>query len=324
VTRLRVIDGSTIRDLAQPADVVRWMREAMVLTSRRDVELPLRRGMALPNGAGAIGIMPGYVGGAIAAAGVKLVGLVPPARRKGGSHLGMMILYDIDGLVPTALLCASTITAIRTAAATAVATDALARPSARVLALLGAGEQAKAHLAAIGVVRSLGEVRVWARDLAKAESFVAQHGADGLRVSASVADAVEGADIICTLTASTTAILPGELVAKGTHVNLVGASSADATETDDDLLLKGRYFVDYRPSAMDQAGELLNAIKRSVVDQSYIIAEIGEVLDGAEGRLSGDDITIYKSLGIAAQDIVMSRHVARLASEQSRGTVVDL
>jgi ornithine cyclodeaminase len=153
--QLRIINGATIRRLAPPEKLIGWMREAMIAVSRREVELPLRRAIVLPGGMGAIGIMPGYVGAEANSAGVKLVSLVPPERRKGSSHLGLMVLYDADGLVPEAILCGGTVTAIRTSAATANATDLLARKDATKLTILGSGEQAAAHIDALRVVRPM-------------------------------------------------------------------------------------------------------------------------------------------------------------------------
>jgi ornithine cyclodeaminase len=318
---LRVIDGDTIRRLAPPADLIGWMREAMIAVSVGGTVMPLRRAMELPEGRGMLGIMPGYVADA-ASAGVKLVSLVPPERRRGSSHLGLMVLYDAEGLVPVALLCGVTVTALRTAAATAVATDALARPEARRLAILGAGEQAEAHLAALACVRPFDEVRVWSRG--GADAFAGRMGEHlaGLRAVPSVEAAVEGADVICTVTASKTAILPGALVPAGCHVNLVGASHASAQETDDALVARSRFFVDYRASALDQAGELLDAIARGVVREDWIAGEIGEVLAGrVPGRESRDQVTVYKSVGVAAQDVVTARRVYERAVAADLGQI---
>jgi ornithine cyclodeaminase len=316
-TDLRVIDAETIKRLAPPVKLIGWMREAMQLVSARDVELPLRRGMALPDGAGAIGMMPGYVGGEIAAAGVKLVSLVPPDRRKGSSHLGLMILYDADGLVPKAILCGSTVTAIRTAAVTAVATDALARADARSLLILGAGEQAEAHIEVLRLVRPFDDIRVWARRPDQAETLAQKMG---VSVARDLSSATRSADVICTTTAAKEPVLFGADVRRGTHVNLVGSSAADAREVDDELVAKSRFVVDYRPSTLDQAGEFLHAINAGVIDENHIVGEIGEVLSGKiAARQSAADITVYKSLGVAAQDIVTAHNVVALALAEDAG-----
>lgn len=316
-TSLRVIDAGTIKRLAPPAKLIGWMRAAMQLVSARDVELPLRRGMVLPGGAGVIGMMPGFVGGEIAAAGVKLVSLVPPDRRKGSSHLGLMILYDADGLLPKAILCGSTVTAIRTAAVTAVATDALARTDARRLLILGAGEQAEAHIDALRLVRPFDDIRIWARRPERAESLAQKMG---VSVASDLSSAARIADVICTTTAAKEPVLFGADVKPGTHVNLVGSSSVDAREADDELVAKSRFIVDYRASTLDQAGEFLHAMKAGVVDENHIVGEIGEVLSGKiAARPSATDITVYKSLGVAAQDIVTAQNVFALALAENAG-----
>ena len=316
---IRIIDGETIRKLAPPEDLIGWMREAMIAVSQREVELPLRRGMPLPDDMGAIGMMPGYVGGNIQAAGVKLVSLVPPQRRKGSSHLGLMVLYDADGLLPQAVMCGATITAIRTAAATANATDLLARRDSSSLAILGSGEQAYAHVDAIRAIRAIDDLRIWGIDESHVSSLAQSKGG---RACSSVREAVAGADIICTVTAAGEPILFGKDLSPGTHVNLVGSSFPDKREADDEVVTRSRFFVDYLPSTLDQAGEFLHARDAGLVTEDHIQGEIGAVASGEiPGRLSEDEITVYKSLGVAAQDIVTARRVYELACAQDLGAL---
>ncbi len=325
-TPLRIIDGATVRRLASPEKLIGWMRPAMIATSRRAVELPLRRGMVLPGGLGVIGMMPGYVGEETASAGVKLVSLVPPERRRGSSHLGLMVLYDADGLVPQAILCGATVTALRTAAVSALATSVLARPEASVLAILGAGEQAAAHIPALMAVRPFKKIVIWARRPEQAEALVATlHAPAEIVIAPSVQQAVASADVICTLTSAREPILQGEWLAPGTHINLVGSSSADAREADDALVQRSRFFVDYIPSTLDQAGEFLHAKNAGIVDDAHIVAELGAVLDGsADGRRNPQEITVYKSLGIAAQDVVTARQVFRAACDENLGVMASV
>jgi ornithine cyclodeaminase/alanine dehydrogenase-like protein (mu-crystallin family) len=322
-TPLRIIDGATVRRLAPPEKLIAWMQHAMVSTSRRAVELPLRRGMVLPGGLGVIGMMPGYVGEDTASAGVKLVSLVPPERRRGSSHLGLMVLYDADGLIPQAIVCGATVTALRTAAVSALATSVLARPEASVLAILGAGEQAAAHIPALMAVRRFKKIVIWARRREQADALAASLQVPAeLVVASSVQEAVAAADVVCTLTSAREPILQGEWLAPGAHINLVGSSSADAREADDAVVQRSRFFVDYIPSTLDQAGELLHAKNAGLVDDSHIVAELGAVLEGtAEGRRNAEEITVYKSLGIAAQDVVTAREVYRAACAANLGVM---
>lgn len=325
-TPLRIIDGATVRRLAPPGKLIDWMRVAMTATSRRAVELPLRRGMVLPGGLGVIGMMPGYVGEETASAGVKLVSLVPPARRRGSSHLGLMVLYDADGLVPEAILCGATVTALRTAAVSALATSVLARPDARVLAILGAGEQAAAHIPALMAVRTFSKIVIWARRPAQAEALAATlHLPADIAVAPSVQQAVASADVVCTVTSAKEPILQGEWLASGTHINLVGSSSTDAREADNALVQRSRFFVDYIPSTLDQAGEFLHAKAAGLVDDMHIVAELGAVLDGAAiGRRDAGEVTVYKSLGIAAQDVVTARQVYQAACAEGSGVTASI
>ncbi|MCE2828335.1 MAG: ornithine cyclodeaminase family protein [Sphingomonadales bacterium] len=213
---------------------------------------------------------------------------------------------------------------MRTSAVTAVATDILARKNARTLAVLGTGEQAEAHVAALRHVRPFDDIRLWDRDVTtpRAIRLAEQTGA---RLHARVEDAIAGADVICTTTSAREPVLPGALLEPGMHVNLVGSSAADSREADDDVVARSRFFIDFRPSTMDQAGELLHAITAGRVTEEHIVGEIGEVLAGScVGRTSAEDITLYKSLGVAAQDIVTARHIFHLAEQKGLGTVATL
>jgi ornithine cyclodeaminase len=320
--QLRIINGATIRRLAPPEKLIGWMREAMIAVSRREVELPLRRAIVLPGGMGAIGIMPGYVGAEANSAGVKLVSLVPPERRKGSSHLGLMVLYDADGLVPEAILCGGTVTAIRTSAATANATDLLARKDATKLPTLGSGEQAAAHIDALRVVRPIDDVRIWGVNQDNAQRLAIEKGG---RSCKTVEEALDGADIVCTVTAASEPILFGRQLADGMHVNLVGSSFPDKREVDDEVVTKSRFFIDYLPSTLDQAGEFLHARETGLVTDNHILGEIGAVATGEiTGRQSDADITVYKSLGVAAQDIMTARRVFELACSAGLGTLANI
>ncbi len=275
-----------------------------------------------------LGIMPGFVADEVNMAGVKLVSLVPPHRRKGSSHLGLMVLYDADGLQPISVMCGSTITAIRTSAVTAVATDILARRNSKTLLILGAGEQAIAHARALRRVREFSEFRVWNRNESTVESFAKfLRDNDGLdfRIYDDIESATYGADVVCTVTGASDPILFGPMIDKGTHVNLVGSSHAGAAEADASLVQKSAFYVDYRPSIFDQAGELLAAIDAGLVGKDHVVAELGEVISGeARGREDEATITVYKSVGVASQDIVAAQRVYDRAIDRKIGTTVEI
>lgn len=326
--KLRCLDAKVIDSLVDQSALIEWMREAMIAVSEDQAILPLRRGMAVSESVGAIGMMPGYLASE-RSAGVKLVSLVPPEARKGSSHLGLMVLYDEEGLMPIALLDGAHITAIRTAAASAAATNELARQGASSLAILGAGEQAKSHILAINEIRDLQLIRVWNRPSGRDNllRLVEECRAMGLPVepAETVREATLGSDIVCTTTSAPEPILFGDDVSEGAHVNLVGSSHAGAREVSSDLLVKSKIFIDFEASARDQAGELLKAIEDGDLAWSDVRGEIGEVMSGGlKGRSDETEITLYKSLGIAAQDIITARRIFERANKTATGKVVEL
>jgi ornithine cyclodeaminase len=324
--KLRFLSGADLRRILTYSACIDVVRAAMIETSRRNVELPLRHGMKLPNGKGMFGMMYGWLGNP-ESFGIKLVSLFPGNAASGhSSHLGLMVLYEPVHGAPVAILDGGVLTAIRTAAASAVATDALARPDASKLAMLGTGEQAESHLHAMVAVRPIRKVTVWGRTPEHVRAFVDQHALPAVEMVAadSVDQAVDDADIVCTTTSAPTPILYGRQLRNGSHVNLVGSSVPDRMEADTYLVLKSRFFIDYRDSTLAQAGEFLKAKAEGVVGDSHIAAEIGQVLAGdARGRNSDNEITVYKSLGIAAQDLAAACYAWQQAELRELGTVVE-
>jgi ornithine cyclodeaminase len=251
--------------------------------------------------------MPGAMG-AHGPFGAKLISVFPENFARGQqSHQGLVILFDPGSGAPVCVVHAGEITAIRTAAASAVATDALARTDARRLALLGYGEQAATHARAIGKVRELESIVVWGRSRERARAFAERiHAELAVRVAIAegVQEAVAEADIICTVTAAAEPILKGEWVRPGTHLNLVGSGYAGPAEVDNELVVRSRFIADSREGVLEQGAEFLRAKAAGLVDDEHIVAEIGQVLAGEiAGRRSEDEITVYKSLGHVVQDL---------------------
>jgi ornithine cyclodeaminase len=309
------------------SECIDLMHPTMVAVSEGRVVLPLRSVMMMPGDLGMLGNMPGYLAEP-ECFGVKLVSLIPrnkPPRYS--SHLGLVLLFEVEHGQPVALLDAAEITAIRTAAASALATRLLARPDAGSLAILGAGEQARSHLAAMCVVRKLHRIRVWARDRAKAAAFAEaeseKHGVS-IEVADTPRDAVTRADIICTVTKAREPILLGEWIEPGAHLNVVGSSIASAAEIDTPAVVKSRFFVDYRSSTITEGGEYLRALRVGAITPEHIQAEIGEVANGSKpGRASPQEITLYKSLGIAPQDLAAAHFVLQKARARGVGQVIE-
>jgi ornithine cyclodeaminase/alanine dehydrogenase-like protein (mu-crystallin family) len=325
---LRVISSRQIRELLPFGECVEAVERAMRGVSAGNVVMPLRQFMPLPSGEGRLAWMPGYLGDP-ECFGIKLLSLFPGNPRVGlSSHVGLYVLYEATHGCPLAILEASALTAIRTAAASVVATRALARPDSRTLAVIGTGEEARSHLDAFQAVQPFERVLVWGRNPAATRElaeYALGAGCARVEMAPSVAAAAAEADVICTVTGAQEPLLFGSDVRKGTHLCLVGASVPSSREVDDDLVAMSRYFVDYRGSAMVQAGELLDAIKAGRVTEAHILGEIGDVLSGAvAGRRSADEVTVYKSLGVAAQDLAGALVVYRHALERELGTVAEL
>jgi ornithine cyclodeaminase/alanine dehydrogenase-like protein (mu-crystallin family) len=282
------------------------VRQAMIALSKGETRQLLRSILPLSDGR-LFGIMPGAMG-AHAPFGAKLISVFQENFARGmPSHQGLVILFDPDTGAPVCVVDAGEITAIRTAAASAVATDALARKDARRLVLLGYGEQAATHARAISKIRVLESVTVWGRSMERAQAFARRMQAElaiPIAAAPSARQAVAEADIICTLTAATEPILKGEWVRPGTHLNLVGSGHAGPTEVDNDLVVRSRFIADSREGVLQQGAEFLRAKADGLVGDEHIVAEIGQVLSGAvAGRRSAEEITVYKSLGHVVQDL---------------------
>ncbi len=321
-----ILSNRDVEELLSMDEAIDVVHDAMIEVSRGETNLPLRS--IMPVGEGTfMGMMPGAMQKP-PCFGLKLVSLFPENPKFGiSSHQGAMILFEAKHGAAIAMLNADRLTAIRTAAASAVATRALARENATRLAIIGYGEQAEFHLEAMLCVRPVDTVVVAGRNLAKAQAFAAKAAErlPDIEISAvgSIREAVESADIVCTVTATDEPILKGVWIAPGTHLNVVGSSIPSKREIDTDMVAKSSLFVDYRPSTMAQAGEFMQAMEEGKVSADHIRAEIGAVLAGDEaGRQSGDEITLYRSLGVAAQDLACTHFVLEQAKKHNRGTPV--
>ena len=303
---MRMIDREEVARRLTYDVCIPIVREAMIAFSRGETRQLLRSIIPLANGR-AFGVMPGALGEA-APFGAKLISVYPENFAKGvQSHQGLVILFDPDSGEPVCVVHAGEITAIRTAAASAVATDVLARPNARQLAILGYGEQAQTHARAMTQVRAISDIRVWGRSAERAKAFAARMGAE-LRLpviaAPDVATAVADADIICTLTAAREPILTSAMVSDGTHINLVGSSAPGPVEIDDDLVARARFIADSREGVLAQGAEFLSAKAAGRIADDHGVAEIGQVLAGdLVGRRTAGEVTIYKSLGHVVQDL---------------------
>ncbi len=325
---MKVFTDADVARLLPMADAIEVVARAMRTVSAGGAEQPLRH--LVPAGDGnAMGVMSGSLSDP-ACFGVKLVSLFPGNPARGlSSHRGAVVLFESETGGAAAMMDAARLTAVRTAAASAVATRALAPEGASTMALIGCGEQAEFHLEAINTVRPLSQVRVTGRSLDSAKAFAARlsdrYRALTIAPSEDAESAVRDADIVCTVTSSATPVLSGAWLRPGQHLNLVGASIPVKREVDDAVVLRSSLWVDYRPSALAQAGELVDMIAAGRIDESAVIGEIGEVLSGsARARRGSDEITLYRSLGVIAQDLAAARHVLEASERTDTGQRVAL
>lgn len=303
---MRFIDRDEVREKLTYELCIPIVRDAMIAFSKGETKQTLREIIPLSEGR-LFGIMPGALG-AHGVFGAKLISAFHDNFAKGvQSHQGLVVLFDPETGAPVCALHAGELTAIRTAAASAVATDALARKDARRMAILGYGEQAETHARAISKVRTIEHIAVWGRSRGRADAFAARMSVE-LGVAVAAADeaeaAVAEADIVCTVTAASEPVLQGAWLKPGTHVNVVGSSYAGPVEVDNALVAMSRFFVDSRAGVLAQGAEFLRAKAAGLISDDHIRGEIGQVLAGdVVGRQSADDITIYKSLGHIVQDL---------------------
>lgn len=323
-----VLSREDIAALLPPEIAIDVVAKAMAATSRGEAELPLRSIMDA-GGDNKMGIMPGMMRNP-PCHGIKLVSLFPGNRAAGySSHQGAMVLFEPDHGQAVAIMDSGPLTALRTAAASAVATRLLARREASVLAIVGAGEQARHHLDALMAIREIRELRIASRTgtsaAALAEHARGQYPHLVVGSGTDVRSAVRHADIVCTVTSAATAVVKGAWIAKGTHLNVVGASVPSKREIDDELVLGAHVFADSRRSVFAQAGEIVDLINAGAIGEDHVRAEIGEVLNGtAEGRPDEQAITLYRSLGIAAQDLACGYYCWKAAKRAGRGVEAPL
>lgn len=321
-----VLSSDHIEALLSITDVIEIVDKTMQTVSSGGAELPLRSAIPV-GGQNKMGVMPGALSDPNCF-GVKLVSLFPNNAEQGlSSHLGAIVLFDAATGQASAMMDAGLITAMRTAAASAVATRALARPDASALTIVGYGEQAEHHLDAISAVRDIKTVHVVGRSATKAEAFCeaaqTRHPKIRFNSGTDVRAAVADADIVCTVTSSPTPILQHAWLPQGCHVNIVGSSIPSMREVDDDLVLKTSIWVDYLPSTLAQAGEIVDLIAAQQFDATQLKGEIGLVLNGdAVGRTSTGEQTVYRSLGVAAQDLATAQAVFQAADKQGVGQSV--
>jgi alanine dehydrogenase len=269
--------------------------------------------MWLPGKVGLLGMMPGH-SEALGVMGIKVISVFHANRNSGlPSHQGVVILFDAKHGQPLMIFDAAEITAIRTAAASAVATRLLSRESSKLLAIIGSGEQAERHIESISLVRKLKQVNIWSRNedhSAELAEKISNRFSFAVSIEKTPQDAARNADIICTVTSSQRPVINGNWISNGTHINAVGSSTAVSRELDTLTIVRSVLFTDCYESLFNEAGDFLIPKQEGAVTDNHVRGELGEVLLGKKnGRQSDEEITVFKSLGIAAEDIFSAWHI---------------
>jgi len=302
-----------IRALLPMNECIDVMEETFRSLARGDLLQPLRSLMRLPDKSGLLGMMPGHAEN-IGVMGIKVISVFPRNSEAGyPSHQGVVILFDGKHGQPLLMLDAFEVTAIRTAAASAVATRILARENSEVVAIIGSGEQAERHIESMLLARKINQINVWSRTERNARALlekVAERFGISVAVKTNVKDAVRNADIICTVTASADPVVFGDWIKEGTHINAVGACTPVTRELDTVAMKRSKLFTDCYESLFNEAGDFLIPKNEGDLAENDVHGEIGEVLEGLKrGRQDDKEITIFKSLGIAAEDIFSAWHI---------------
>ena len=315
-----VLSDADVRALLDMESCIAAMEDALAALARDELSMPLRF-VFRPPAQQLLGLMPAHRGGATPLFSLKEIVISPENAARGlDPHQGAVLLHDGETGQLQAVLNASPITEIRTAAVSAVATKLLARPGARRVAILGSGVQARSHAHAMRTVIDDPELRIWSRTSAHAEALALESHAVSCET---VEEALDGADVVCTCTAAREPIVRHAWLAPGTHVNAVGSSVPSARELDAELVAAASLYVDRRESTLNESGDYLQAVEERGIGPDHILAELGELLLGAHpGRTDDGELTLFKSLGLAVEDLAAAALCVARAREQGVGTEV--
>jgi ornithine cyclodeaminase/alanine dehydrogenase-like protein (mu-crystallin family) len=322
--KLLILSEHDVHALMPVADCIPVMEEALRALTRGEVTQPLRSIVRPENAAGFLGLMPAYRGGAQPAYGLKEICLFPGNPARGlDTHLGAVLLHSGETGELQAVVNASAVTAIRTAAVSGVATKLLARPDAGDLAVLGAGVQARTHIEAMLAVRPVRRIRIAGRSPERARACAAEMRRVNLEIEVvgTVEEALQGADLVVTATSAREPVVRREWLAPGAHVNAVGSSVAYTRELDSATVAAASLFVDRRESTTNESGDYLFALREGAIGADHIRGELGELLLGTvNGRTSAEELTLFKSLGLAIEDLASAAYLFEKAQRTGAGT----
>ncbi len=316
-----ILSADDVRAALDMPSCIEAMRGALLGLHRGELSMPLRS-LVRPPGSALLGLMPAHRSGERPLFSLKEIVFAPANSARGlDTHQGAVLLHDgADGRL-VAILNASAITAIRTAAVSGLASSILARRNTRRVAILGSGVQGRSHAVAMRAVFPEAELRIWSLNLRHAEALARE--ARGL-AARSIGDALEGADVVCTCTSAREPIVSLRMLAPGAHVNAVGSSMPSARELESEVVAAASLFVDRRESTVNESGDYLRAVEERGIGPDHILAELGELLAGAHpGRTSDGELTLFKSLGLAVEDLAAAELAVAHARERGLGTELD-
>ncbi len=330
MAELRILSAAEVRRALPMAEAIEGMKEAYKQLSEENVIMPLRSRISMPEEDGLSLIMPAYIAQSADLA-LKIVSIFPNnLQRKIPIINATVLVLDASTGQPLALMEGASLTAIRTGAGSGAATDLLARPDAKIVAILGSSVQARTQLEAVCTVRDIIEVRVFSPNLDHARQFAQEMASWGpipgeITVTNNPNETVAGADIVCAATGSKSPVFNGEDLKPGAHVNAVGSFTADMQEVDVTTIRRSLVVVDSREAVLEEAGDLIQPIESGEFEPSLIHAELGEIITGQKpGRTDDRQVTYFKSVGIAVQDVVAGRIALKNAQSTGLGTVVEL
>ena len=328
MTELRILSGKQIRAAISMKDIIGAMELAFVELSTGTPEMPIRSHISIAEPAGTALFMPSYMKPS-AMIGIKVVTLFEQNRKTNLPYIqGMVSLFDGSNGTPRAVLDGGTITSLRTGAASGLATSLLSRKDSTICTIFGAGVQGRSQLEAICAVRDITRAIVCDISPTAAEIFAREMSEElGIEVvvATSSREAVKAADIICCATVAKTPVFDNRDLPAGVHINAVGSYQPHVQEVPEEMVLRSRLYVDHRESALEETGDLIIPIKKGVLNEEHIVAEIGEVAAGkAPGRTSASEITFFKTVGVAVQDLAAAAIILKRAEELNIGTMVEI
>jgi ornithine cyclodeaminase len=326
--KVLIVSQSEIADLLPMPACMEVMAEALKALTLQDAQMPLRQVLRLPESRNVLAAMPSYFGSRNAM-GVKVISVFPGNHgTQFDSHQGAVLLFETKNGQLLAIMDASEITSIRTAAVSGAATRLLARESAHDLAILGSGVQARTHLEAMLHARRVDRIRVWSRNFDHAQAFAKRESnrhKQSVVPCKTAKEAVREADLICTTTSSPQPVLSGDWISEGAHINAAGAYGAAVRELDTTAVVRSRLFVDRRESTLNESGDFVMPYQEGVIGLDHIRGEIGEILAGqVKGRTSESEITIFKSMGLAIEDLASAAFIYEQAVQKKTGTWIEL